>query len=188
MWCQEKPPHHTNTPNFQNASTNKYQSRIQPLATTGPVDPAFPQKWLPPTGGSSACPLAMPCKLILELLPNLRLRSGVRRLSSRRDDSHVVTSMNYDVALSWSWSKSKCKPKMADITRISSPRILLSPLKGAQTSRLTPISPRASPYFPTWLVENIQSTQITLLIMGIIGSTKVVGRTRNQVLGRSPIQ
>ena len=101
---------------------------------------------------------------------------------SRRDDSNVVTSMNYGVALSWR-SKSMCNPKMADITRISGPQRLLSPLKGehlewAQTIWLTPISPRASPYFPTWLVENIQSTRIPPLLMGIIGWIKVVGCTR----------
>jgi hypothetical protein len=112
---------------------------------------------------------------------------------SRRDDSDVVTSMNYGVALFWSWSKSMCNPKMADITRISGPQRLLSPLKSehlewAQTSQLTPISPRASPYFPTWLVEKIRSTGIPPLLMGIIGWTKVVGCTRIQVLGRSPIQ
>ena len=93
----------------------------------------------------------------------LRMCSNVRQ-NEKKDDSNVAIVVNYGVASFLNWVESICNPKMS-ITRIRGPQWYTeffqrrTPWIGMDKS--TPISPRASPLVPTWLVENTPFTQFT---------------------------
>ena len=105
------------------------------------------------------------------------------RKKRKKDDSEVATSVNYVFASFLSWIKSICNPEMAMYENYSLQRLLLPPFGGEHldwkwTSRLAPLSPKAKPrgsHMVGW-IHPIHLDTPTML-----------GWTKNQVLGRSPI-